>query len=399
LGDTSSYEVPFIGSTYYSWTTDALPEEVAFQDTSNNVLNIAFDEAGSYTLNLNVLNQCGANDDSYTITVVESPVADAGADIDICEGDEAFLDIATGNLLTYTWADASGTFANNNSTTASPSVDTEYYGTVTSNVGCSDTDTVLVIINYPEPAIQYVDSICPGGDNTIRLQADSTGQYQWSTGSTDYYAPVSDTGMYYLTVDIPNAICPHLAEYHVIPATPELPILYADSVCPGGAEFIQLQSNLSGQHIWNTGQVNPTIYVNDTGFYSVNIYVLDAPCPRIFHFLVEADTCIFNEEEEYVFEPLFAWVPNSFTANNDKINDVFGPVFSNIDLVRDYRFVIFDRWGTVIFESTDPNERWTGEYQDGDHFITDGVYSWLLFFRGRDEINSQSSSGIVSITR
>jgi hypothetical protein len=68
-------------------------------------------------------------------------------------------------------------------------------------------------------------------------------------------------------------------------------------------------------------------------------------------------------------------------------------------LVRDYRFVIFDRWGTVIFESTDPNERWTGEYQDGDHFITDGVYSWLLFFRGRDEINSQSSSGIVSITR
>ena len=399
LGDTSSYEVPFIGSTYYSWTTDAMPEEVVFQDTSNNVLNIAFDEAGSYTLNLNVLNQCGANDDTYTITVVESPVADAGADIDICEGDEAFLDMATGNLLTYTWSDAAGTFANNNSTTVSPLVDTEYYGTITSNVGCSDTDTVLVIINYPDPAVQYIDSICPGGDNTIRLQADSTGQYQWSTGSTDYYAPVSDTGMYYLSVDIPNVICPHLAEYLVIPATPELPILYADSVCPGGTDFIQLQSNLPGQHIWNTGQVNPTIYVNDTGFYSVNIYALDAPCPRTLHFMVEADTCIFNEEQEYVFEPLFAWVPNSFTANNDKINDVFGPVFSNLDLVRDYRFVIFDRWGTVIFESTDPNERWTGEYQDGDHFITDGVYSWLLFFRGRDEINSQSSSGIVSITR
>jgi gliding motility-associated-like protein len=184
-----------------------------------------------------------------------------------------------------------------------------------------------------------------------------------------------------------------------VPATPSEPVFLTDSVCPGGQQFIQLQADATGQYIWSTGQVNPSIYVNDTGFYSLNIYSLDEPCPRVLHFSVGADTCIFSETEEYIFEPLLAWVPNSFSANNDKINDVFGPVFSNIDLVRDYRFVIFDRWGTVIFESTDPNERWTGEYQDGDHFIPDGVYSWLLFFRGRDEINSQSTSGIVSVTR
>ena len=399
LGDTNSYEVPFIGSTYYSWTNDALPEEVAFQDTSNNVLNIAFDAAGSYTLNLNVLNQCGANDDEFTITVVESPIADAGSDIDICEGEEAMLDLATQNLLTYSWADANGTIANTNSTSVTPTADTEYYGTVSSNVGCADTDTVLVIINYPNPAAQLVDSICTGGLSTIRLEAFITGQYEWSTGSTDYYAPISDTGMYYLSVDVPNEICPQLGEYYVLPASPPAPIVYTDSVCPGGTQFIQLQSDISGQSIWSTGQVNPNIFVNDTGFYSVNIYALDAPCPRTLHFFVEPDTCLFEDSGEYIFEPLFAWVPNSFSANTDKINDVFGPVFSNIDLVRDYRFVIYDRWGTLVFESTDPNERWTGEYRSGDHYITDGVYSWLLFFRGRDEINSQSTSGIVSVTR
>jgi gliding motility-associated-like protein len=391
--------VPFIGSTYYSWTNDALPEEVAFQDTSNNVLNIAFDAAGSYTLNLNVLNQCGANDDEFTITVVESPIADAGSDIDICEGEEAMLDLATQNLLTYSWADANGTIANTNSTSVTPTADTEYYGTVSSNVGCADTDTVLVIINYPNPAAQLVDSICTGGLSTIRLEAFITGQYEWSTGSTDYYAPISDTGMYYLSVDVPNEICPQLGEYYVLPASPPAPIVYTDSVCPGGTQFIQLQSDISGQSIWSTGQVNPNIFVNDTGFYSVNIYALDAPCPRTLHFFVEPDTCLFEDSGEYIFEPLFAWVPNSFSANTDKINDVFGPVFSNIDLVRDYRFVIYDRWGTLVFESTDPNERWTGEYRSGDHYITDGVYSWLLFFRGRDEINSQSTSGIVSVTR
>ncbi|MFM7234572.1 MAG: gliding motility-associated C-terminal domain-containing protein [Flavobacteriales bacterium] len=399
LQDTVSYQVPFIGSTYYSWTTDALPGEIAFQDTSNNVLNIAFNLAGSYTLSLNVLNQCGANDDDYTVTVVDPPVASAGPDIDICDGDAATIDLATGPLLTFSWADAAGTFANTNSTQVSPNSDTEYYGTVTSNVGCSDTDTVLVIINYPEPAVQYVDSICPGGDNTIRLEADTTGQYDWSTGSTDFYAPVTDTGVYYLSVDIPNTICPHYAEYYVVPATPTLPVIYTDSVCPGGDQFIQLSADASGQYIWSNGQVNPNIQINDTGFYSLNIYSLDEPCPRILHFYVEADTCLYEEIIPWVFEPLYAWVPNSFTANSDRINDVYGPVFSNIDLVRDYRFIIYDRWGTVVFESTDPHQRWTGEYRDGEHFVTDGVYSWLLFFRGRDENNSQSTSGIVTVIR
>jgi hypothetical protein len=194
LGDTGNYEVPFIGNTYYSWTTDALPETIAFQDTSNNVLNIAFNQIGSYGLSLNVLNECGANDDDFTVNVVAPPIANAGADIDICEGDAAVLDLATSNLLTYSWADADGTIANTNSTQVTPLADTEYYGTVTSNVGCSDVDTVLVIINYPEPAVHYIDSICPGGDNTIRLEADTTGQYDWSTGSTEFYAPVTDTG-------------------------------------------------------------------------------------------------------------------------------------------------------------------------------------------------------------
>ncbi|MFN5293890.1 MAG: gliding motility-associated C-terminal domain-containing protein [Flavobacteriales bacterium] len=399
LGDTGNYEVPFIGNTYYSWTTDALPETIAFQDTSNNVLNIAFNQIGSYGLSLNVLNECGANDDDFTVNVVAPPIANAGADIDICEGDAAVLDLATSNLLTYSWADADGTIANTNSTQVTPLADTEYYGTVTSNVGCSDVDTVLVIINYPEPAVHYIDSICPGGDNTIRLEADTTGQYDWSTGSTEFYAPVTDTGFYTLSVDIPNAICPHLAEYTVVPATPSEPVFLTDSVCPGGQQFIQLQADATGQYIWSTGQVNPSIYVNDTGFYSLNIYSIDEPCPRVLHFSVGVDTCIFNETEEYIFEPLLAWVPNSFSANNDKINDVYGPVFSNIDLVRDYRFIIIDRWGTTIYESTDPKERWTGEYRDGSHFINDGVYMWLLTFRGRDEINSQATSGIVTVTR
>jgi len=399
LGDTISYEVPFIGNTYYAWTTNALPDEIAFQDTSNNVLNIAFDAAGSYMLSLNVLNQCGSNSDDYTVTVVDPPVADAGSDIDICESGTATLDLLMAPMLSYTWEDASGVIANSNSAQVTPVADSEYYGTVTSNVGCTDTDTVLVTINYPEPALHYIDSICPGGENTIRLEADTTGNYEWSTGSTDYYAPVNDTGTYFLTVDIPNSICPHLAQYTVIPATPSAPIIYADSVCPGGTQFIQLSADASGQYIWSTGQINPNVYVNDTGFYSLNIYSLDEPCPRVLHFFVEPDTCIYEETSPYIFEPLLAWVPNSFTANQDRINDVFGPVFSNMDLVRDYRFVVFDRWGTIVFESTDPYERWTGEYQEGNHYVADGIYTWLLFFRGRDEINSQSTSGIVTVTR
>lgn len=77
-------------------------------------------------------------------------------------------------------------------------------------------------------------------------------------------------------------------------------------------------------------------------------------------------------------------LPNVFTPNNDNLNDLYIPL--------PYRFVekvdmkIFNRWGTLVFETEDPDLNWDGtnmtskkKVSDGVYYYTCDVYTYRLF--------------------
>lgn len=70
------------------------------------------------------------------------------------------------------------------------------------------------------------------------------------------------------------------------------------------------------------------------------------------------------------------WIPNSFTPNNDGINDVWQPWGSVIDL-ESFDLKIFDRWGQLMFQSNDPNLPWDGTGSGGQ--IGVGVYAYRAY--------------------
>lgn len=73
------------------------------------------------------------------------------------------------------------------------------------------------------------------------------------------------------------------------------------------------------------------------------------------------------------------WLPNAFTPDGNGVNDVFRPVM--LDMVAaDYHLYIFDRWGGIVFESTDPDEGWDGLVNGGMPAST-GVYVWRIIYR------------------
>jgi gliding motility-associated-like protein len=85
--------------------------------------------------------------------------------------------------------------------------------------------------------------------------------------------------------------------------------------------------------------------------------------------------------------------PNAFTPNSnggnggtytygDLNNDVFYPFTSG---VRDYKLLIFNRWGELIFESTALNIGWDGYYRG--EICPQDVYVWkaeIIFIDGRE---------------
>ena len=70
----------------------------------------------------------------------------------------------------------------------------------------------------------------------------------------------------------------------------------------------------------------------------------------------------------------YVYVPNVFTPDNNTINDVFHPIYE-CDFLR-YEFLIFNRWGMLLFESLDPTMSWNGMYRGS--VVPTGVYVYSL---------------------
>ena len=88
-------------------------------------------------------------------------------------------------------------------------------------------------------------------------------------------------------------------------------------------------------------------------------------------------------------EAVIYYIPNSFTPNNgDNLNNTFHPVFTSGIATDRFNFMIYNRWGVLVFKSSDPDFGWDGSYQGIDAMV--GTYTWKVEFK-------ESSTDIVNI--
>ncbi len=73
--------------------------------------------------------------------------------------------------------------------------------------------------------------------------------------------------------------------------------------------------------------------------------------------------------------PVKVFIPNAFTPNADNINDVFRPILSFTP--SQYLLTIQNRWGNLLFESTDPLQGWDGKI-NGNKPAPEGIYIYFL---------------------
>lgn len=90
------------------------------------------------------------------------------------------------------------------------------------------------------------------------------------------------------------------------------------------------------------------------------------------------------------------WVPNSFTPDGNGINDVFMPGLMGMDPAA-FHLRIFDRWGRLVFETTDPAKGWDGT-RNGDPLAT-GVYVWRILYRPLGSAEGQERFGTVTLMK
>lgn len=92
------------------------------------------------------------------------------------------------------------------------------------------------------------------------------------------------------------------------------------------------------------------------------------------------------------------YIPNAFTPNEDGLNDVFYPYGKN-HTTDDHLFLIYDRWGNRIWESTTPYEGWDGTYKSNGSSCQIDVYVWKIISKDKFNNSTQETTGIVSLIR
>jgi PKD repeat protein len=95
---------------------------------------------------------------------------------------------------------------------------------------------------------------------------------------------------------------------------------------------------------------------------------------------------------------LQVWVPNAFTPEQDGLNEVFLPVIKG-GKPETYHFTIFDRWGTMIFESFEMGEPWIGDVRNGSAFADIGSYVWRLEVQPLEDRSLKVFTGFVTVIR
>jgi gliding motility-associated-like protein len=88
-------------------------------------------------------------------------------------------------------------------------------------------------------------------------------------------------------------------------------------------------------------------------------------------------------------------VPTGFTPNNDGLNDYFQP--HNAFKADNYDFRVYNRWGQLVFQSRNWQEKWDGRF--GGALQNPGVFVWMLSYKNRDTGKDVFRKGTVTLIR
>jgi gliding motility-associated-like protein len=117
---------------------------------------------------------------------------------------------------------------------------------------------------------------------------------------------------------------------------------------------------------WSNGATTPQTTVSAPGTYDVSV---TGRC---------VDTQASVEVEEDICQTTLT-MPNVFSPNGDGYNDTFGPIVDGEPM--NFEMEIRNRWGQVVFRSTQVQARWSG--RAGGEVVPDGTYYWNVKYGER----------------
>ncbi|MBR4135871.1 MAG: gliding motility-associated C-terminal domain-containing protein [Bacteroidales bacterium] len=115
-------------------------------------------------------------------------------------------------------------------------------------------------------------------------------------------------------------------------------------------------------YLWSTGETSPEITVTESGTYSVT---------------VSQNSCVNSTSYQLKDCELILYLPNTITpGNGDGLNDEFFLPERYHNQIDDFEILIYNRWGSLIYQSRDKQFRWDGTVNG--KLMRDNIYSYII---------------------
>lgn len=317
--------------------------------------------------------------DSFTTVVVNAaPTGDININGDsiICQNSPKQLTLVSSTATSYQWfrVDSQGIShpipgANALSyATGDPGI---YFVELWNALGCKSLlNDSIELLSFPPPKADFTfPLVCQGAplqfnNNSSSLSA-SPLLYQWNFGDGSPFSseksPVhiyTESGNFHVFLTVSSMDCPgsFTTRDLIIPIEKPRPgIRYPDAYA-GKNRDLQLGARSFGMHyLWTpflainrNDIISPVFNYDKNVVYQIEI-TSDAGCKTV------------DTQRVLIYNGVDIKVPTAFSPNGDGHNDYLD-IFL-IDIAELKWFRVFNRWGQLLFETTDPRQRWDGKYK------------------------------------
>lgn len=266
--------------------------------------------------------------------------------------------------------------------------------------GCTTSATYVIALDQTPPALGVTGVFtldCATNPNSVispSITGSTTGfTYSWTVPAgaltsalTGSALTTNITGLYFVLVTNTINGCVSIGSYEVIPgaitasftATPDHGFVPLSVTFNNHSFTSSGASSIISTWGYGNGAVTQTVYNTQptsasytaSGTYSVLLIVRKGSC-------MDTAMQLINVELASKLE-----IPNVFTPNGDKANDIFRLRASSL---KDLYIIIYDRWGNKVYELTSDtgNFAWDGKNQYGKD-CAEGTYFYIIKALGKD---------------
>ena len=336
--------------------------------TTQSGPSITVNSSGTYTVV--GTSSCGTDDASIQVNVGATPDVVILGGPSICAGESTLLTASGAD--SYVW--------NTTATDAAITVDLPGTYTVTGTNDCGTGSAEVIIVEGQAPVVTVTgdETICP--DAQAVLTASGTGAITWNTGAQGATITVSQPGLYIATAT--NACGSDSQGFNVTAidisaafiasptsGTYPLTVTFTPIDLPDGAEVLW---DFDDDNSTSTAVTAQHTFLGP-GPYSVTLQVSALGCSTLSSVLIIVSAPAAGTVSSIT-------IPNVFTPNGDRINDLL--VLNAVNITK-VEVSIFNRWGQMVNELKRIGESWDARSSTGE-VVPDGTYFYALKAEGRD---------------